>query len=280
MNDALIVVVFFYPSDEQIQNFKKLAYKYNILVVDNTPEMLTEEKAFNYIGLRENKGIAAAQNYGVKFAIDKGFKYLVFFDQDSVIEENYLCNLVGEYERIKKIDNSIAVLGPVCIDRNSEQEYKNKLKSNQTINKVDAVISSGSIVETNLYTIIGGMDESLFIDLVDFEWCWRAKKCGYSTYLSRNLKLYHSIGKEYHRLGPFVIGFSSNQRYYYQYRNTIWLIRRGYVPTIWKFKSFIRRMIDMVILTFLLKNKREFLSAVLRGIRDGFQKQSFTYHIN
>ena len=61
-----------------------------IILVDNGSNNFISEKisiADNVIviSLRENQGIATAQNVGIKKIIDLGLKYVVFFDQDSIV---------------------------------------------------------------------------------------------------------------------------------------------------------------------------------------------------
>jgi len=38
------------------------------------------------------------------------------------------------------------------------------------------------------------MNEDLFIDWVDFEWCWRARKKGYKIIGNANVVITHQLG--------------------------------------------------------------------------------------
>ena len=58
------------------------------------------------------------------------------------------------------------------------------LNNNRLINTYIKDLSSSiivNIINNNIILDVGLMDESLFIDWVDFEWCWRAKSKGYKT---------------------------------------------------------------------------------------------------
>jgi rhamnosyltransferase len=75
----------------------------------------------------------------------------------------------------------------------------------------------------------GGFWEDLFIDLVDFEYCLRAKRCGLRILVSPAAKLEHRLGSR-RRVSLFGIRvtalFHSPQRVYYIWRNRIAVLKR------------------------------------------------------
>ena len=235
-------------------------------------------QGIEYIPLKKNTGIAYAQNVGIKFAFDEGYEYVLLLDQDSIIDVTFVKRIKDEYEHIKELHSDIGYLGPVFIDDHTHVEYKNYIPKKCDYVKVDSVIASGCLISMETLRRVGGMDDSLYIDLVDFEWCWRAGNHGYSGYITRNVNMVHSIGKEYHNWHGFVLGISAPFRYYYQYRNTLWLARRGYVPFKWKVKSILRRTIDIFIVPLASDNGCSVLKNMLKGIKDGiFMKNILTY---
>ena len=84
------------------------------IVVDNGS--LGREKFANlreicvFIELEKNLGIAAAQNIGIRKAEEKGAEYIVFFDQDSKIDENYIRALTQDFLRVRQYDSKIATI--------------------------------------------------------------------------------------------------------------------------------------------------------------------------
>lgn len=277
-NTNICVIIILYNSTaEQIKNVEALRYDYTVVAVDNSDEEIKLDNA-HYISLHGNKGIAAAQNVGIKWAKEHGYRYVLLLDQDSKIDEDFVENLHKDFLRIKEIDSKVGFVGPVFVDEVSKQEYKNYTDKDEAFTKTSALIASGCLISMECLDIVGGMDESLFIDLVDFEWCWRAESNGYSGYMTRNVKMFHSIGKEYHNWYGFVLGISAPSRYYYQYRNTLWLIKRGYVPMIFKIKSVLRRLLDMVLVPIASKQGWQVLKNMVKGINDGlFKKNVLTY---
>lgn len=269
-SDIIIIIVFYNPTEEQIRNADSIAQNYNVIAVDNSSAAITSSYHFEYISLLENKGIAAAQNIGIEYARNNNFKFILFLDQDSKISSNYVYDLCIEYKHLKQSDSTLALLGPSLTDIASGKKYKG-FKDEITPYKVSAIISSGSFAETDIFYKVGKLDESLFIDYVDFEWCWRAISLGCTIYITPNVQMFHSIGNDYNNYLGFIVNISSPQRYYYQYRNTFFLLSKNYVPRKWKIKSLTRKIIDLIVLPFCVKKKRQTLRYIFKGIVDGFK---------
>ncbi len=268
-----LVVVLYNPTVEQISFYEGISLLgYKIIAVDNSNRAIQISNDINYIPLYRNLGIAAAQNVGIEEALRRGFKYVCFFDQDSKFDLSYIPSIYKEYLCIQKADTTIGTVGPLLIDERTQKEYLNRTDPNNEYEIVTHIISSGSIVEMSTFDMVGLYEERLFIDLVDSEWCWRAKKFGRTTYMTRRVRLNHSMGQKYRRIGNFAYGLSSPKRYYYQYRNTLWMLARSYVPFRWKYRIFLRRIFDMFLYPLITpKGKKEVLLYMIKGIYDGFK---------
>lgn len=266
--EVCVVAVFYNPKIEQIRKFEELSRCISVVVVDNSSTEYALEGC-HYIPLGENKGIAAAQNVGIRYARLQGYKYVLLLDQDSTIDKSFIENIYNDYILLKEEDSKVGYIGPIFIDRDSNQEYKNYSDKSSVYTKTSEIIASGSFISMITLEAVGLMDESLFIDLVDFEWCWRAVSKGYTGYMTRNVKMIHSIGNEYHNWHGFVLGISAPFRYYYIYRNTLWLSKRNYVPSRWKIKSIIRGILDMFLVPVFSKQGGACLKNMFKGIKDG-----------
>jgi rhamnosyltransferase len=274
MDDLAIIIILFNPSIRNIQHIRKYSEAFHLIVVDNTPG--TKKIPFNsiYIHLGKNKGIAYAQNVGIKYAIKKKYKYLLFFDQDSEPPIDYTYHIYNEYLKICSIKKNVGFVGPKIINIDNHKEYKKTKgmkKENQNIFLCEFMISSGSIISTDCIQKVGYMDEMLFIDLVDYEYCWRLKKYNYNCYITDNVKLYHRVGyKEISVLGiPFII--SSPQRYYYQNRNGLLLLKRGYVPLSWKIRYLFRFVIFLIVIPLKSKDYKSIYHYTFMGIKEGMK---------
>lgn len=266
------VVVVLYRSEEQ--NYHPLiGYPtVEVILVDNTPgrDLGISGENVHYIPLKENKGIATAQNIGIGKARELGCAYLALFDQDSVIVPDYVNRMRTEYKRLKTFYPALAVLGPTVVNRDSRQEYKaanNAVEHDCRI--VSALISSGSFYEMATFGEVGMMEDRLFIDCVDFEWCWRAQHKGRVCAVTRRVALEHKVGQSDHVFMGYPVILSAPVRYYYQYRNYLWLVRRNYVPLKWKISTGIRKAAEMVLLPFYAKDRWALAKNIFRGIKDG-----------
>ena len=127
----------------------------------------------------DNVGIAEAQNKGINFLLNKKHcDYIVFLDQDSRIGKDYIDKITDTYIKIKSFEPNLALLGPTAINARSQEEYKSVFHPKKTIDNIfipqREIISSGTCVSVDVLKEVGSNLSWLFIDYVDFEWCWRA----------------------------------------------------------------------------------------------------------
>lgn len=279
-----VIIVAYYPDDN---NLFKLIHKIKsnsikILIIDNTPEisnsyldhMFVNDEIF-YIPLFKNIGIASAQNIGISYCIDKiKSKFILFLDQDSMVDYNFVNNIISEYKIAETTSLKISVLAPLLIEKNTDKYYRiNRLNRIENFIKTDKVSSSGSLIALNTFKIVGLFNEDLYIDYVDSEWCWRASKFNLSCYISEKVKILHSIGISRFKFLGLTFIISDNKRYYFQYRNFIKLLRVSYVPLSWKYKIAIKNIIFIFIIPFYFKNYFEVYKFISLGILDGFHSK-------
>lgn len=270
-----LIVILYNPSEEIIHRLCR--YNAEMIIVDNTPEVNITysdrlNAKFRYISLADNRGIACAQNVAIQKAKELGFDYVIFFDQDSEYDIAFVEKMIEEYKEIKRQDPFIATLGPAVVDKDTNLLYKSESSSDKLFSKVETVISSGSVVETAVFDVVGGLEERLFIDLVDHEWCWRAKSFGYNCYQTSRVVLPHKVGNCSKTFFGYPIILSSPIRYYYKYRNFIWMLSRRYVPLRWKINGLIRKIVELFCVPVLAKDFR-ICRYMLKGIKDGFVKK-------
>lgn len=277
---VVILIILYNPTQSQVQRINELAKKENCIVVDNSDYKndKIDNSKIDYIPLLKNTGIARAQQIGVQEAINIGFQYICFFDQDTHIPNDYIYNMIYHFENIKSnLDPKVGMIGPTVINAESNKEYNNHANKLQLYNHSPFIISSGSLISLDLFTNYKLIDENLFIDLVDHDTCFRLQYAGYNIYTVRDVFIKHSIGTSVTSFLGQELVLSAPFRYYYQYRNTLYLIRRNYVPLIWKFKTFLMmfsRIPYMALSPFYNKSRKEILKYTWKGIWHGlFNKQ-------
>ena len=279
MKDKVAIIVVIYNSGipsycEKILSSESL-FDFNIIVIDNTPgQDLDVKDSLLYIALKRNMGIALAQNIAIANAVSLKCKYCVFFDQDSQVTLELVEKLVCAYQQISCFDNKVAAVGPNVVSDLNGVSYNKTIDLNIKFNKTISIISSGSVVESNTFIKIGGMMSDLFIDMVDNEWCWRARKYGLNCYIVTDVIMKHSIGSGMVKtnLGFYVLK-ASPARYYYLYRNFLILLRLDYVPFRWKYRQFLRKIFELFYVPFTRKGERILiLKNMFRGVKDGTKK--------
>lgn len=207
------VVVLYNPNIIKVLNNLKsyLPYLDKLYVVDNSNasnEESFKDTKIEYIFLNGNKGISYALKLGCLKAIEENFNYLLTMDQDSSFDGNF-----EEYlDLIKSINmDNVALVAPKYI-------------SNEKVNieEVNMVITSGNIINLNLYKNIEGFNEDLFIDFVDFDLCYQFKEKGYSILQFNKILLKHELGDNIRKKlfsKSFLVTNHSPLRMYYMYRN-------------------------------------------------------------
>lgn len=185
------------------------------------------------INLETNTGIAFAQNIGIKRVLENGAEYILLSDQDSFYPDNYIGDM---YSIFMKIQGEIAAVAPLFHDVlgenknegfviNSKKGFR-KIYPESGQYEVFQTIASGLLINSKYISSIGLMDEELFIDWVDIEWCWRAVNKGYKIIGNADIQIEHNLGDDIVRLVDRNITVRSPIRHYYITRNAFHLALR------------------------------------------------------
>ena len=283
------IVILYRPCEKELFiNLQALVKQVkNIILIDNTENSEKDNEIekkikdiypsdVDYVSLGENTGIAYAQNIGITKAIEKGFDYFILLDQDSEMSENLANTLLESFKALQKRGEKVACVGPKIINKDSQEEYKaliNKGTLTDDYTEKDAIIASGTFISKEAIEDIGMMEAKLFIDLVDFEWCWRARSKGYRIFVDNHAFLYHRVGENNINLfGRYHLIISAPIRYYYQYRNYLRLIRRSYVPTYWKISELIKKLIEIFVIILMVPPRLKRLHFIFKGIIGGLKR--------
>lgn len=246
--------------------------------VDNHEKFVADEK-IKYLPLFENVGIAKAQNIGIRYLEKNNFDFVLFSDQDSRCDDGMVQNLFDVYTVLENEGYKIAAIGPTPINEHTSKPYitnQNNIKTFEvtTINRkykvleMFSIISSYSLVRVSLYKEIGYLDEKLFIDGVDDEWCWRARYYNKrASYMVRNLVFSHFQGED----TKLPIKKPSPFRAYWQFRNFLILVRLPQTPRYWILRNIKKFSIKLFAYPILLTPRYDYLKNILKGIRDGIK---------
>lgn len=255
-----------------------------ICVIDNSKDNHSSlfrtygVKKVHYNPLGKNIGIASAQNIGIKYFQDKNYDFIIFSDQDSVSSKSLVQNLIDGYLKLSE-KNDISCIGPMPINRKSRQPYLYKecvIEKKEDLglkyNVMHSIISSYSLVPVSNFSEVGLMNERLFIDFVDQEWCWRAAAYNKKkSIMLAEIEIEHELGVSSLFMGH-RINVSSPFRMYYQTRNLLWLCRKSYVPVYWKTMNMKKIIMKFFYYSIVPKERFHYLVRMLRGFSDGIFK--------
>lgn len=258
-------------------------------VSDNTPVDLPEiaELLLSvgnnvvYKKMKGNAGIAKAQNEGIKYAISKNFDFVLFLDQDSLVPQDMVIKLHNQFCFLESQGYRVGGIGPQPYNREKGKPYSANIKKgffvNDCLRKESEIISSASLYRIRLFEEVGLMEEVLFIDYVDFEFCWRASYYGkYLFFVDSSLYLSHKLGEGDKMFLGISVKIPTPFRIYYRFRNYFILMRRRYVPLYWKVANGIKNIAKYVYFPLFCKPRRYYFERINKGICDGisFRKKN------
>lgn len=258
-----------------------------VIIVDNSSNnnkeisnLIVNRENFFLISLEENMGIGFAQNIGIKSAKESGCKYVILFDQDTVITLNYAANIYLYHNELIK-NERVAVIGPNYFDANTNSVYPQIVLKGIVLNKiyprsedgsftlVSFIIASGSFYDINIFDEVGLMDENLFIDCVDIEWCFRAMNKGYKTFVCNKLMISHTIGDHRKKSLGREISIHTPIRKYYMARNNILLIRKKSIPFFYKIRKLFGILLYITVYLYDVDFSKKYIKYIFRGLKDG-----------
>ncbi len=212
----------------------------HVVIVDNgsgetTRRELNRIAASDSVTLilnQRNEGIARAFNQSIKWARSKGFRWILTLDHDSEATPHMVDKLVDAYAHLERQGvQDVAVVGANPFDINARffiTRYPPTGSQDMPIEEGE-VISSGSLIDSRVFDVIGPFNEELFVHYVDIDFCIRVARGGFRVFLCPDAVLFHQEGtKERMRFlwrHAFYDRYSKEARYYLT-RNTIYLIRR------------------------------------------------------
>jgi len=229
MKVAAVVILYNPPQDaiSNIQSYYDWVDK--IFVFDNSEaksaiqDDLIKLSKIEFYQDFKNEGIARRLNQACEMAIKEQYDWLLTMDQDSKFNENSLATYFDCFKNYQHKEK-VAMFGT------SFSRKKQLTSPSCAAINAEKLITSGSLLNLSLFTSIGGFDEKLFIDAVDYDYCFRAKMTGHEVVQFLNIYILHTVGNEAHRSSIKTLYLirkkkevHSPLRCYYMYRNMLYL---------------------------------------------------------
>lgn len=230
-----------------------------------------------------NVGIAAAQNAGIAAALDSGASHVLLLDHDSVPAPGMVRRLREALDTAADVGDRIAATGPVFVDESAGTDSwfvrfgpfgfrRERCVGGASRVEADFLISSGTLISADALRDIGMMDESLFIDHVDTDWCLRARAKGWRLQGVCDARLSHRLGERAVTIAgsrPFYV--HGPLRQYYTFRNSVLLYRRPYAPARWIVGDAMRLVKLLAASALFAPPRLRNVGAALRGFADGWR---------
>jgi rhamnosyltransferase len=237
----------------------------------------------------DNVGLAAAVNRGVRAAsgLWPSPEFVILLDQDSRPEPGSVDNLLAAFHALEEHGEKVGCVGPLLLDPQTglthgfhqctRWRWRRAYPPQGSAMPVPCanLNGSGALMRMELFQRLGGLDEPLFIDHVDTEWAFRVLAAGFSLWGIPSAVFQHQMGQKSIRFWMFgwrIWPLRSPQRQYYLFRNAVMLMRRPYVPSVWKVWASAKLALTGLVTAFIGPLRRQNLSCMWRGATHGFKR--------
>ena len=219
---------------ECLESLKHITYpNYEILLVDNgstdgSVECFRERyPGMEIIETGENLGFAEGNNVGIRKAMDDGADYVLLLNNDTVVDPEFLGNLVYSAEthtkagivgpkiyfydstRIQSCGGKISLFRGIVYGQNKYQNDSNQ--SNATIN-TEFLSGCAMLIKRRVFENVGLFDVLYFAYYEDTDLCVRTKSAGYDLLCVQSSRIWHK-GSQSSKVNKFGL--------YYGTRNMI-----------------------------------------------------------
>lgn len=294
MEFAVVLVTYNPNLDRLRQSIVSMRMVHNItyiIIVDNGSQNIDSIRvccnvfAINLIHNKNNEGIGSALNRGFHI-VPSRYKWILSLDQDSIVPKN----IGSEYSKYTHMQN-LAIISPKIVD-------KRRFNRNETLESfpyqyINQCIQSGSLYRRSVWEKMGGFNAWLFIDYVDFDYCFRIMKRHWKILRVNNVELNQEFGEltdsQYKNVFNVLwqtthISFFKKLTYvpnikpwrmYYRTRNRIYCFK--YLNKFQVLLEILRLPLFYLKVLFRSHEKLKVLHQLLRGTRDGFREWGGTH---
>lgn len=290
-NHILAVIVSFNPDLERLRkNIEGIAPQVGyVCIVDNGSANITDIERLvaefanaKVIAIGKNLGIASAINIAAKECRKLECYYIFTLDQDSICSKGMINRLLREFSR-----NKVGLVCPAYFDA-KRKVFSSRVPQDQSAGDVDYSITSGSLCSMEAFDDVGGMDENLFVGMVDNDYCLRLIRSGWRIIQVNDTILDHELGVVERSRYDYIWNYLFNKtrcplfqklsykrtisafRLYHYYRAAIY-IRRKYGGSSIEATGIPYMARNLISSLIRSHGDPSVLSAAIRGIREGIK---------
>jgi rhamnosyltransferase len=297
---ACVIVTYHPDLDVVAHELKALPAAAAVVLIDNasgpeTTAALKELAAMRHrarlVANDSNKGLAAAINQGVDEVQNTWpeIRFVLLLDQDSEPLAGSIQSLLNAYVMLAAAGHPVGCVGPALVDvctgmqhgfhQCTAWRWRRVYPQAGTDRPVPCanLNGSGTLVSVALFQKLGGLEDTLFIDHVDTEWSFRVLAAGYGLWGVQDAVFKHRMGQRGIRIWSFgwrVWPSRSPERHYFLFRNAIILMRRNYVPRVWKIWAILKLLLTIGVHGLFDARRVEQLRCMIRGLKDGIRAKA------
>ncbi len=289
MADLSIILVNYHGAHDTVDCLRSLRAStytsYDTYIVDNSPEdkleqLLADECAgITLLQNQANVGFARGNNLAIRQALDRGSRFILLLNNDTLVESKALSFLIDRLET----DRTIGIVGPKILyhepahrlwyagggsDPASGSAWHigiGEIDNGQydTAGATDYVTGCCLLARREVFETCGLLDESFFAYLEDVDLCQRARTAGFGIAFEPAARIWHKVSRTSAWDSPVYLYFNSRNRFLMVRKYTAGLRTVQRVPGLVMYSA--RQLVR------LLFKHRDFAGAhaVWLGITDG-----------
>jgi rhamnosyltransferase len=222
-----------------------------------------------------NVGVAAALNKGVSIAKSQGYRWVLTLDDDTVVEADMVKNLIETWNlAVGQAGKPVAIMGMAYRDRHTGEMEACPADGRPLVEK-RGIVTSGSLLPMDVYDRIGPFREEFIIDLVDYDFCLRARAAGFRVVKGCRLGMTHSVGHKLKRRFGWLTLEATNHsplRRYYAYRNATVLAREHFRrDPLYALAVFVSQLRTLSLVLLMENDRCRKVKLLFYGILDGWR---------
>jgi len=187
MNNSVEIVLVLYKTSlldsltyqSFTKNIKNKSIEFELIIYNNSPEINIEtDKSYFVVNSKANDMLSGAYNFALERALNKKWKWLLLFDQDTNITEEYIIE-IEKFLNKKQVPDYVAIV-PILFKEKlhlSPVSYSPRLgpfyffkpisKVNPESNHCITAFNSATMLDVSFIESIGGFSEAYPLDMLD-----------------------------------------------------------------------------------------------------------------
>lgn len=225
---------------------------------------------------KTNLGFSGGNNLGIKYALDQGADFILLLNNDTVVESDFITNLLLVFEREKNVGIVAPQInyfdepqkiwsegGYVSKLRASGFAYSDKFEdiSNTDYEQKQFVSGCCMLIKREVFNKVGAFDNEFFLYLEDVDLCVRTIKSGYNIFVSHKSKIYHKVSNS-------TIKNYTALPLYYVTRNRLYFIKKNYPLYILYSTIYLSSTMILKFFFWFITKKRSNIKAVFFAFYD------------